>query len=126
MAYNYSTERDPLLPNDKGAPEIQGSRPQSINNEYVIEEQVSDDDNSPRRNSLNDLMAIVFGICFFGIVFLVLFPDGPLGDLFGDRRPTPKTLEERVNRILEDTPLIGMCYALLIRTSPLIIYRRTQ
>ena len=126
MAYKYSTERDPLLPNDKRAPEIQGSRPQSINNEYAIEERVSDDDNSPQRNGLNDLMAVIFGICLFGILFLVVFPDGPLGDLFGDRRPTPKTLEDRVNRILEDTPLIGMSYALLVRSLLLIIYRWTQ
>ena len=104
MAHNYYTEQDPLLPKGKGAPEIQGSRPQSINDE----EQVSDDDNQPRRNGLSDFMAIIFGICFFGSVFLILFPGGPLGDLFGDQRPAPKTLEERVNRILEDTPLIGI------------------
>ncbi|KAG0645298.1 dipeptidase [Hyphodiscus hymeniophilus] len=108
MAYNYYKEVDPLLPNDKRAPEIQGSRPQSINDEYIIEEQVSDDKRELRRkrNGLADLMALVFGIAFFASIILVLFPDGPLGDLFGDKPPTPKTLDERVTRILEDTPLI--------------------
>jgi membrane dipeptidase len=110
MAYNYYSEVDPLLPKDRGAPEIQGSRPQSINNEYVIEEQVSDDENGERRNGFHDFMAIIFGICFFAIITLILFPDGPLRDIFGDPRPAPKTLEERVNRILEDTPLIGIYF----------------
>ena len=113
MAYNYYNEGDPLLPKDKGAPEIQGSRPQSIHNEYVIEEQGSDDDDRPRRNGLNDFVAILFAICFCASIFLILlFPDGTLGDLFGDKRPAPKTLKERVNRILEDTPLIGTFFDL--------------
>ena len=106
MAYNHHTEVDPLLPNDKRAPEIQGSRPQSINDEYVIEEQVSDDERRPRRNGFADFMAMVFGICFFAGLFFILFPGG---DLFGDEQPkSPKTLDERVTRILEDTPLIGI------------------
>jgi membrane dipeptidase len=108
MAYNYDTEEDPLLPKDKGAPEIQGSRPQSINNEYVIEE-VSDEEKEPRSKGINDIVAMIFGLCFFASIFLILvYPDGPLGDLFGDKRPAPKTLDERVTRILEDTPLIGI------------------
>lgn len=108
MADKHYTEQDPLLPKGKGAPEIQGSRPQSINDEYVIEEQDSDEDNQLRHNTFNNLMTIIFGACFFGSIFVILFTDGPLGDLFGDQRPLPKTLEERVNRILEDTPLIGI------------------
>jgi membrane dipeptidase len=111
MAYNHYTEGDPLLPKDKGAPEIQGSRPQSINNEDAIEEPVSDDGNGTTRNGHTGLVAMLFSICLFGGIFLMLlFPDGPLGDLFGEKRPTPKTLEERVNRILEDTPLIGILF----------------
>jgi hypothetical protein len=115
MPHSYYTETDPLLPNDKGAPEIHGSRPQSINNEYVnvIEEQASDDENRPQGESLSQglrsFVPIVFVFIFFSFMFLIIFPDDSLGDLFGDKRPTPKTMDERVARILEDTPLIGMC-----------------
>ena len=108
MAYNYQSEIDPLLPNHKRAPEIQGSRPQSINNEYVIEEQVSDDDARPHRKGFNDIMAVIFVICLFVSMYFVLFHDGSLGDLFGDERPSPRTLDERVTRILDETPLIGI------------------
>ena len=113
MSYNYYTETDPLLPNDKGAPEIQGSRPQSINNEYlpISEEQAPEDENRLQRESLSEgprnFVPIVFMFIFFSFIFFIIFP-GDLGDLFGDKRPIPKTLDERVTRILEDTPLIGM------------------
>ena len=115
MPQNYYTETDPLLPNDKGAPEIHGSRPQSINNEYVnvIEEQASEVENRPQSEGLSEglrsFVPTVFVFIFFSFIFLIIFPDDILGDLFGDKRPTPKTLDERVARILEGTPLIGMC-----------------
>lgn len=104
MSYSIRTEVDPLLPNDKGAPEILGSRPQSINDGGNEEQGLED---NLRHNVRSNIMPIIFGICFFASISLVLFPDGFLGRLLGDRRPVPKTLEQRVNRILEDTPLIG-------------------
>jgi membrane dipeptidase len=107
MAYNYHTEVDPLLPNDKRAPEIQGSRAQSINNEGIYDQQALDDSNGTHRNRLTNRMGLIFGLFFFAMVFLLLFPDGTFGGPFGDERPAPKTLEERVNGILEATPLIG-------------------
>lgn len=109
MAYNYYKETDPLLPNNKRAPEIQGSRPQSINNEYILEEQVSEEKEPTSvvetiigAISLIFVAAFLFALLDFGI-------DG-LGRLFdGGDRPTPTNLDERVTRILEDTPLIGRC-----------------
>jgi membrane dipeptidase len=132
MSSNYYTETDPLLPNDKGAPEIQGSRPQSINNDYlyVIEEQDPGDENQPRRESLGEGLSeglrsfapMIFIFFFFILIFVTIFPDDSLGDLFGDKRPTPKTLDGRVTRILEDTPLIGMYQTALERI--LLTYHR--
>lgn len=116
MAYNYYTEGDPLLPKDKGAPEI-------------VEEDGSDDDGQlrSRGNGLNNLLATVFGICFFASIFLVLLnPDGPLGDPFGEQRPLPRTMEERVDRVLQDTPLIGIYFCLVIPDWLLMVHRWAQ
>src|ERR1700710_2126422 len=108
---SYYSEQDPLLPKDKPSPEIHGSRPQSINNVYVTEAGApvevieKDDDGEPPRFTRNELPTIMFGLCFFLFISLVVFPY--LDDVLGDGRPKPKTIDERVNRILMDTPLIG-------------------
>jgi membrane dipeptidase len=99
--YLAPTEEDPLLPKTKGAPEIQGSRPQSINHELIGE-----DSSQRQQTGFGGLIHCVIGILFFVLLFLTLAPEA-LDDFLGDRRPTPKTLEERVDRILTDTPLIG-------------------
>lgn len=128
MAYNHYTEEDSLLPKYKGAPEIKGSRPQSINDD-IVEEQVSDYDGQIRTSekSPSNWIHVLFGICFFASIFLILlYPDGPLGDLFGEHRPVPKTLQERVDRVLEDTPLIGTYSCLVDSDWLLILYRWAQ
>jgi hypothetical protein len=46
------------------------------------------------------VLFLCLGLFFFG--------DEVLEDLFPEKRPNPKTIEERVSRILSDTPLIGI------------------
>jgi len=99
MSYSHYKEEDPLLPKDNRSPEIQGSRPQSIND-------VSAEDDEPRERSLGSLTLVVFLLCFITALALSFFPPS-VPTVPGDSRPVPKTVEERVNRILEDTPLIG-------------------
>jgi membrane dipeptidase len=105
---SYYTEQDPLLPKDKGAPEIHGSRPQSIknvgNDANEEAEVFEDDDDTPRRKILGDIMPLIFGLCLLFSLALIFLPE----DIFGDQRPVPKTVEQRVNKILTDTPLIGI------------------
>jgi hypothetical protein len=105
----YYKETDPLLPNDRGAPEIHGSRASSINNVVVIETGVNEEDGQPQRprRAADDLMAVIFGLCLLVSLALMFSPDGWFDDILGDRRPAPQTIEQRVNRILTDTPLIG-------------------
>ena len=104
MSYYY-TEQDPLLPKDKGAPEIHGSRPQSINNVGNEEAEVfEEDDDPPRRKILGDIMPLIFGLCLLFSFALIFLPE----DILGDERPVPKTVEQRVNKILTNTPLIGI------------------
>lgn len=98
---SYSSEQDPLLPGDKRSPEIHGSRPQSINDEYVKEEIL--DDTRARRSIWSGIAPMIFGLCIFSSLVMIFMPS----DLLGDDRPIPKTISQRVNRILEDTPLIG-------------------
>src|SRR5271168_887395 len=123
---SYYTERDYLLPKDKPAPEILGSRPQSINDIGVTETEALDNDDGPRPRSINDWMAIVFGLCVFVSLVFVLSPHGFLDAILGDRRPVPHTVEQRVDRILMDTPLIGTSPNLLNTTAILTFGRRTQ
>jgi membrane dipeptidase len=102
----YYSEQDPLLPKNKGAPEIQGSRPQSINNDDVQE---AAPEKQIRRNAPGNfsIVPLIFAFCFFLSLGLFFFGDEVLEDLFPEKRPNPKTIEERVSRILSDTPLIG-------------------
>jgi membrane dipeptidase len=118
MSYYYSNnaaEQDPLLPNDKGAPEILGSRPQSIN--YEEETEVSEEDEKPQRQLFSDALPLIFSICILVILAFTFLSE----DTNGSQRPEPKTIEQRVNRILTDTPLIGMFLklydTLILRTS---------
>ena len=105
---SYYTEQDPLLPKDEGAPEIHGSRPQSIKNvgnEEAQEAEVfEDDEDSSRRQILANIMPFIFGLCLLISFALIFLPE----NIFGDEKPVPKTVEQRVNQILADTPLIGI------------------
>lgn len=112
MSYTtFSTEQDPLLPKDEQAPEIMGSRPTSLKSFYDVETEADiaenegedEDDNDPKRHFVNDVMAMVFGVVLLFCIVFIFLPDGFMGD-----KPAPKTIEQRVRRILIDTPLIGM------------------
>lgn len=111
MSYYSPKEQDPLLPKDEPSPEIQGSRPQSIYYDQGQEEHMNRDSKyapprtvlSQRQRSKANWLACVGGLFMLATVAVVFFPD----QIFGDGRPVPKTIDQRVNRILEDTPLIG-------------------
>jgi membrane dipeptidase len=100
-----TSEQDPLLPQDKGAPEIYGSRAPSIHTGYAsTEEPVPEEDDNQRfrRNLLASVKFILVDVALlllFGLIFLGRFP--------GDTKQEPETLEERVDAILSNTPLIG-------------------
>ena len=110
----YPTEQDPLLPIDKPAPEIQGSRPQSIKDVGDVETQPQDNHVRPPRSLLDNLMTMMIGLCAVAVIIVIFMPEWFLGDIGGDWRPPPRTLEERVARILTDTPLIGKFPYLLV------------
>jgi len=100
------SERDPLLPQTNQSPEIHTSRPQSINYDADISpgKAEAQDNDEPARRIFNDAMALVLGICIFISFGLVAFHD----EIFKDKEPMPDTLHGRVERILTNTPLIGL------------------
>ena len=110
---SYYSEQDPLLPNDKPAPEIQGSRPQSLNDDSDEE---LEDTGKLRQKRFDDLTTSITGLVVpviftVAVLVILLLPGGVLRGIWGDGWwPGPQTIEERVNRILTDTPLIGISY----------------
>jgi membrane dipeptidase len=100
-------ESDPLLPKGRPAPEIQGSRPQSMSDAEDREApawNTRSDGRRPRRfGHILGLMWIMLVLVVF--VFLVE-PDG-FKMIWGDGPWTPRTIDERVKSILTKTPLIG-------------------
>ncbi|CAD6445745.1 1d041f54-115d-4e15-90a1-b00bd05db96a [Sclerotinia trifoliorum] len=109
------TEQDPLLSTDKSSAEIKCSSHQNIN---------ADDPDNPEdtrngcfepttgrgKRSFNDLMAGVLGLCSLLILTMLILPGGFVNDTFDHGWPfgsqEPKTVEQRVDRILTETPLI--------------------
>lgn len=112
-----SYETDPLLPRDKPAPEIQGSRPQSIiynDDAYQpdslnAEARAREDDEPSQAINVLGLIIALFTAC--GIA-LILFPE-LLRALMREMPSKPQTIDQRVNRILSETPLIGIFHPLL-------------
>jgi membrane dipeptidase len=107
---SYYSEQDPLLPNDKQAPEIQGSRPQSLKDVTVAEAErgeVSRNDDIPARIAFNDILIMMLGLCFFLVLGFMFVPD----DALDGWQPGRRTIEQRVNLILTSTPLIGIFYS---------------
>lgn len=98
-------ETDPLLPRNRPAPEIQGSRPQSIN-ESIRGDIISPDDGitSRPRMRLGDIYALLMGLIALAFFAILLFPNG-FNDVLNDG---PQSINERVNSILVRTPLIGI------------------
>jgi hypothetical protein len=104
------TEKDSLLPKEEQSPEVMGSRATSMKSFYDVETEADvmenegedEDDFDPKRHLVNDIMAMVFAVAvLFSILFMFL-PDG-----FTRDEPAPTTIEQRVHRILVETPLIG-------------------
>lgn len=102
---NYS-EQDPLLPKDKQAPEIQGSRPSSIQG-IEDEEAASKRFSEPAKGTSSGIVALLVGTCVLLLFSVLVFPESFGRTLPDDQKPLPKTLEQRVSRILANTPLIG-------------------
>lgn len=103
---SYYTEQDPLLPRDKPAPEIQGSRPSSFKDVTVSEAELGEAKQTvdrPTANAFNDVLAMMLGLCFFLTIGFIFVPD----DFLDGLQPGPRTIEQRVNKILTTTPLIG-------------------
>ncbi|PMD31970.1 hypothetical protein L207DRAFT_500327 [Hyaloscypha variabilis F] len=105
---SYYSERDPLLPNDKQAPEIQGSRPQSFKDVTVSDtelghtQQPEASNDEQTSSTFNDILVLFVGLCFFLTLGFMFVPD----DALGGWQPGPRTIEQRVNKILTNTPLI--------------------
>jgi membrane dipeptidase len=107
---SYYSEQDPLLPNDKQAPEIQGSRPQSFKDVTVSEAErgeVPRNEDIPARIAFNDILILMLGLCVFLVLGFMFVPD----DALDGWQPGRRTIEQRVNKILTSTPLIGIFYS---------------
>lgn len=115
MSRNYSPsiasngEQDPLLPRDDSAPEIHGSRPQSINDVGNYDRDAFDAyDEKPKRS----ISSYCFLTAFSLLVIWIVLPE--LANFIRDsgphRVPTSRNIDERVNSILTQTPLIGEYY----------------
>ncbi|RDW77241.1 dipeptidase-2 [Coleophoma cylindrospora] len=92
------SEQDPLLPKDKPAPEIHGSRPTSVKS-------IENEESSAKRR-FDGLMALFAGICALLLFSVLVYPDSLGRTPSEGQKPLPKTLEQRVSRILATTPLI--------------------
>jgi membrane dipeptidase len=104
---SYYSEQDPLLPRDKPAPEIQGSRPQSFKDVTVSEAELGEAKQTVDKTTakaFNDILAMMIALCFFLTIGFIFVPD----DFLDDLQPGPRTIEQRVNKILTNTPLIGI------------------
>lgn len=98
------TEQDPLLPPERSSPEIKDSK--------ETQNGCDEPTNGRGKRPFSDLMAAVLGLCSLLILTMLIIPDGFVDDVFNHHWPfgnqEPKTVEERVDRILSETPLIGM------------------
>ncbi len=119
---SYYSEQDPLLPKNAPAPEIQGSRPQSLKDVTVSRAELgeAEAEAKPRPRAFNDILAVILGLCFFATVAFIFVPD----DILDGLQPEPRTIEQRVNKILANTPLIGISVIFLEHQS-LISHRWT-
>jgi membrane dipeptidase len=125
---SYYSEQDPLLPNDKSAPEIQGSRPQSFKDVTASEAEQGRTSRTEvdelTKNAFNDVLILMLALCFFLVLGFTFVPD----DAFDGWQPGSRTIEQRVNKILTNTPLIGMFHILSkkknIKKQPFLTFRR--
>jgi hypothetical protein len=101
---SYSTENDPLLPRDSQSPGIQCSRSQSIGDVEEKDQEIIEDHRTWRKG-MDDAGSMLLRFCLIVALSLGVLYLGSQKQ--GDQRPVPKTINQRVNRILESTPLIG-------------------
>ncbi len=107
---SYCSDQYPLLPNDKQAPEIQGSRPQSVKDVNALDDsaaeqgQVDDTSDEPTRTAFSDILVLFLALCFFLTFGFLFVPE----DVLDGWQPGPRTIEQRVTKILTNTPLIGI------------------
>jgi membrane dipeptidase len=103
-------EGDPLLSNPRTI-RNQGSKPLSFKNGldtyYFKEIRIEDEQEGPDRSFFYDWMTVL-AICVFLSVVFIFYSQ----DFSEDVQPIPRTFEQRVERILTDTPLIGQKYIL--------------
>lgn len=119
-----SSEVDPLLPRNEPAPEISGygfsGRKQQSSEITYADEPPSYDDEADAlsttsndvsaKSALNTICSIFSIVVFFALVFAALSQGGARNEQPSYPRPEPRqparTIEQRVSRILQDTPLI--------------------
>lgn len=108
---HHYTEQDPLLSRDKSSSEIKVSNPTSQTEQKEDNQNDFGSTTSRGKRSFNDLMAVVLGLCSALILTMLVLPNGFIDDTFPRGWPfghqNPKTIEERVDKILLHTPLIG-------------------
>lgn len=97
-----SKETDPLLPNDKGSPEITGDREES-HEEYETEDNIEE---TPSWKRLWIHGYYCFAILAFAYLATAIYYS------LDYTKTAPLTLDERVAKILSETPLIGWCFPL--------------
>lgn len=124
----FSKEDDPLLPKAPSAPEISRSRPQSFkdgNETYYFKEiQIEDEDpGSHDRTFFHECVTVLALCAVFSLIF-IFYPQETSDDI----SPITGTLDERVARILTETPLIGQIYIVTVCHTQLCLtaHRWTQ
>ncbi|XMA09559.1 hypothetical protein WAI453_002350 [Rhynchosporium graminicola] len=99
MSYS-SKEQDSLLPDKRQSAEVQGSRLQRITDEYS--KQAPPHNTQPKKSIWSHYVPMIKGLCIVVSVVVVFMSF----EIPGNEGTYSKTIEQRVNRILEDTPLI--------------------
>ncbi|RDL41419.1 Dipeptidase [Venustampulla echinocandica] len=103
MSYCHYTEGDALLPTSNRAPEIPASQPPSLKEAYEPELQSFRKLKPPR-----NFIWTVIGLCVIVSTTVFITSQDFYSEFFKHLKPlpSPRTIEERVNKILTETPLI--------------------
>lgn len=109
MSSYYNEEHDPLLPNGPKAPEISSrSRPEGLNHNdsnSVPDSRGGIVEEKRQQETSKDFLTVLLKLCFvLGAAYILLPINFLSGVLPG---PIPLTIDQRVTKILSNTPLIG-------------------